>query len=279
MRCSCRLSLSSGGAAPLQARDVDLEQELQRELNKMPPPATLPLPETLACYERLAAIARYQPLPIRSEPAQCATIDLVRLDRVLMSDHTEVAIAPAPALRCSMAEAIAEWVRADVGPAAAELGCAARSGHRSGFLRMPWPRNNIPGAKLVRARPRQRTLDIGSVKLPQRRAVQPDRCTGLQAVPRRRCGHPGLRAFHDRARAPAPTATTTTISISIWPSVRTITGSASGTCSIRRRSPATSRCRVRGALIDLAERYGSDEMDVPQIRKRRRNPAPAPHRS
>ena len=35
------------------ARSSELERELQRELHRMPPPALLPTPETLACYERL----------------------------------------------------------------------------------------------------------------------------------------------------------------------------------------------------------------------------------
>ena len=49
------------------------ERELQRELHRMPPPALLPTPATLACYERLAKISHFAPLPIQSEPAQCAT--------------------------------------------------------------------------------------------------------------------------------------------------------------------------------------------------------------
>ena len=44
-----------------QASNSELERELQRELHKMPPPATLPLPETLACYERLGKIAQFSP--------------------------------------------------------------------------------------------------------------------------------------------------------------------------------------------------------------------------
>ena len=76
----------------------ELQHELDRELHKMPPAATLPTPQTLACYERLGKIARFAPLPIRSEPAQCATIDLVRLDRVLMPDGAAVAVNPPPTL-------------------------------------------------------------------------------------------------------------------------------------------------------------------------------------
>ena len=40
----------------------------------------------------------------------------------MMPDQTQVAVNPPPVLLCSMAEAVAQWIRTDVGPAAAELG-------------------------------------------------------------------------------------------------------------------------------------------------------------
>jgi hypothetical protein len=155
------LVLGIAGTAP--ASQSELDRELQRELNKMPPPATLPTPETLACYERLAKIARFAALPIQPEPAQCATVDLVRLDRVLMPDRTEVAVSPPPALLCSMAEAVAQWIRAEVGPAAAELGAplAAVTDLASYECR---GRNNIRGAKLSE-HGKGNAIDIGAVKL------------------------------------------------------------------------------------------------------------------
>ena len=133
----------------------ELERELYRELHKMPPAAVFPSPETLACYERLGKIAHFAPLPIRVEPAQCARFDLVRLDRVVMPDQTFVAVTPPPQLQCSMAEAVAEWVRADVGPAAAELGAPLAADHRARFLRVPRPQQH-PGRQAVRARQGQR---------------------------------------------------------------------------------------------------------------------------
>src|SRR3954451_12338523 len=150
-------------AGASQGANSELERELKRELHRMPPPALLPTPATLACYERLAKISHYAPLPIQSEPAQCATVDLVRLDRVMMPDQTQVAVNPPPVLLCSMAEAVAQWVRADVGPAAAELGAplAAVTDLDSYECR---PRNNIPGAQLSE-HGRANALDIGSVKL------------------------------------------------------------------------------------------------------------------
>jgi len=150
-------------AVPAHASNSELEHELWRELHKMPPAATLPTPQTLACYERLGKIARFTPLPIRPEPAQCATVDLVRLDRVLMPDHTEVAVAPPTTLLCRMAEQVAEFVRDDVGPAASELGAplAAVTDLDSYQCR---PRNNIAGAKLSE-HGKGNAVDIGAVKL------------------------------------------------------------------------------------------------------------------
>jgi hypothetical protein len=149
------------GAAP--AANSELERELQRELHRMPPPALLPTPATLACYERLAKISHYAPLPIQSEPAQCATVDLVRLDRVTMPDRTMVALNPPPVLLCSMAETVAQWIREDVGPAAAELGAplAAITDLDSYGCRS---RNRIPGAKLSE-HGKGNALDVSAIKL------------------------------------------------------------------------------------------------------------------
>ena len=157
------VALAIGGMSAALASQSELELELERELHKMPPPATLPLPETIACYERLAKISHYAPLPIQSVPAQCATIDLVRLERVLMPDQTLVAVTPPPTLLCSMAEAVAEWIRTDAGPAAVELGAplAAVTDLDSYECR---GRNNIAGAKLSE-HGRGNAIDIGAVKL------------------------------------------------------------------------------------------------------------------
>ena len=67
LRCAILGSLALAAVASMaQASNSELERELLRELHKMPPPATLPLPETLACYERLGKIAQFAPLPIQS---------------------------------------------------------------------------------------------------------------------------------------------------------------------------------------------------------------------
>jgi hypothetical protein len=157
------MAMIIGAAGVARAASSELERELQRELHRMPPPALLPTPATLACYERLARISRFAPLPIQSEPAQCATVDLVRLDRVTMPDQTQVALNPPPVLLCSMAETVAQWVRDDVGPAAAGLGAplAAVTDLDSYECRS---RNRIAGAKLSE-HGKGNALDVSAIKL------------------------------------------------------------------------------------------------------------------
>ena len=137
-------------------REVDrnternLERQLKRELPRLQAPVTgvPPVPDQLACGERLAKIARYAPLPVRSGPKGCGAPDLVKLESVLMADKSVVTISPSPQIRCSMAEQLATWVRDEVGPSAvAELGSpiASITGNDAYECR---PRNNIKGAKI-----------------------------------------------------------------------------------------------------------------------------------
>ena len=135
------------------ARDREVERQLKRELPKLESPATpamvVPPPsEQIACAERLAKIARYEPLPVRTGPNGCGAPDLVRLEGVLMRDKNVVAINPPPQIRCGLAEQLAEWVREDVSPtAAAELGAplASITGNDAYDCRT---RNHVKGAKI-----------------------------------------------------------------------------------------------------------------------------------
>jgi hypothetical protein len=80
------------------------------------------------------------------DAASCGAFDLVRLDRIVIGEGTHVALEPPANLRCSMAEAMARWVREDVAPAAAAIGTslAAIAMNASYQCR---GRNNLAGVK------------------------------------------------------------------------------------------------------------------------------------
>ncbi len=52
----------------------------------------------------------------------CGGEDLVRLEAVVLPDKHRVSVKPAAILRCTMASAIADWIRTDMAPLAASLG-------------------------------------------------------------------------------------------------------------------------------------------------------------
>src|SRR5436190_9063020 len=80
-----------------------------------------------ACELRLGELAVFVPLPVLIGPGECGATDVVRLDAVVMPDGKRVALGPPATLRCSMAEAVALWVRQDVAPAAEEFGAPLAS--------------------------------------------------------------------------------------------------------------------------------------------------------
>jgi hypothetical protein len=95
------------------------------------PRPTIPLPGEVAaepagpteCQLRLTAeIAVIEPLAPITGANGCGIDDPVRLSAVMTKDKVRVAITPAATLRCVMAEALAQWIREDIAPAAATLG-------------------------------------------------------------------------------------------------------------------------------------------------------------
>jgi hypothetical protein len=55
-------------------------------------------------------------------PGGCGGEDLVRLEAIVLSPTQRVTLKPAAILRCTMAAAVADWVRTDMAPLAAGLG-------------------------------------------------------------------------------------------------------------------------------------------------------------
>ena len=132
-----------------------------------PVPEVLPLHDAEAwpsdCALRLAEIARFANEPTLNGPGQCGASDVVGLEGIMMPNSALVTVMPTATLRCPMAEAVAQWVRNDLGPAMAELESplAAITTHGSYECR---GRNNAVGAK-ISEHGRGNALDLGPVRL------------------------------------------------------------------------------------------------------------------
>jgi hypothetical protein len=138
-----------------------------------PPPNVARPPEPPAmpsgpsdCVQRLKEVALFSPIPSIRGPGECGGEDLVNLEAVMMPDRSRVTINPPSLLRCSMAEAVAQFVRSDVGPAAAELG-APLAGIVNADAYGCRNRNRAQAAK-ISEHARANALDIGAVRLVNR---------------------------------------------------------------------------------------------------------------
>lgn len=116
-----------------------------------------------ACQTRLAKLAVFKPLPVLVGAGECGAVDAVMLDSVILPDQAKVVVSPAATLRCSMAEAIALWVRDDVAPAALKLGAPLRGLDNFDSYECRG-RNRVPGATLSE-HGRANALDVRAFKL------------------------------------------------------------------------------------------------------------------
>jgi hypothetical protein len=86
-------------------------------------PAAPAAPQPSTCRLALTEeIAIAPSVPDIHGPGGCGGEDLVRLEAVVLPDRHRVQLAPAAILRCTMASAIADWIRADMAPLAQNLG-------------------------------------------------------------------------------------------------------------------------------------------------------------
>jgi hypothetical protein len=132
-----------------------------------PAPAT---PQPTACRLALTEeIAIAPSIPDIKGPGACGGTDLVRLEAIVLPDKHRVAVTPPATLRCSMASAIADWIRTDIAPLTQKLGSeiATLDNYDSyecrGF-------NRIPGAHLSE-HGRANALDVRAFKLADGRSI------------------------------------------------------------------------------------------------------------
>jgi hypothetical protein len=120
-------------------------------------------PPPSACRLALTeAIAIAPSIPAISGPGGCGGDDLVRLEAVVLSDNKHVAVKPAAILRCTMAAAIADWIRSDVAPFAQSLGTSISDLDNFDSFECRG-RNRVSGAKLSE-HGRANAIDVRALK-------------------------------------------------------------------------------------------------------------------
>jgi hypothetical protein len=144
----------------------------ERATSQSQPAATAvePAPPS-ACRLRLTGNLALAPsLPSIDGPGECGADDVVRLEAVVLPNRTRIAVVPPAILRCTLAEAIVQWAREDVAPAARSLDAALKSidNYASYDCR---GRNRIVGAKLSE-HGKANALDIRSLELANGTVVQ-----------------------------------------------------------------------------------------------------------
>jgi hypothetical protein len=102
-------------------------------------------------------------------PGGCGGEDLVRLQAVVLPDKRQVAVQPAAILRCTMASAIADWIRSDIAPLAEKLGSVI-SGLDNFDSFECRGRNRVVGA-LLSEHGRANALDVRALKLADGRSI------------------------------------------------------------------------------------------------------------
>lgn len=102
-------------------------------------------------------------LPDIKGPGACGGPDIVRLEAVILPDKTKVPLKPAATMRCSMASAVADWLRSDMAALAGSLNTklAELDNFDSFDCR---GRNRVVGAKLSE-HGRANALDVRGLRL------------------------------------------------------------------------------------------------------------------
>jgi len=127
-------------------------------------------PPPSACRLALSEeIAIAPSIPDIHGPGGCGGEDLVRLEAVVLPDKHRVALKPAATLRCTMASAIADWVRTDMAPLAASLGSEISDLDNFNSFECRG-RNGVAGAPLSE-HGRANALDVRGVKLADGRSI------------------------------------------------------------------------------------------------------------
>src|SRR5947209_9689478 len=120
-----------------------------------PPPSVC----RLALTEEIAIAPS---IPDIHGPGDCGGEDLVRLEAVVLPDKRLVSLKPAAILRCTMASAVADWIRTDMADLASRLGTSISDLDNFDSFECRG-RNRVSGARLSE-HARANALDVRSLK-------------------------------------------------------------------------------------------------------------------
>jgi hypothetical protein len=135
---------------------TDQEGEKAAEQAAPAPPAPSP------CRQALTdEIAIAPSIPDIHGPGGCGGEDLVRLEAVVLPDKRRVSLKPAAILRCTMASAIADWIRTDMTALASNLGTSVSELDNFDSFECRG-RNRVAGAQLSE-HARANALDVRSL--------------------------------------------------------------------------------------------------------------------
>ena len=119
--------VAASRTAPLpRPRPVAAPEDRPRASDRDASPGTAAERAPSACRQTLTEDVAIAPsiAPIRGTGA-CGGEDLVRLEAVVLPDKRRIAVRPAAVLRCTMASALAAWIRSDIAPLADSRATAA----------------------------------------------------------------------------------------------------------------------------------------------------------
>jgi hypothetical protein len=156
--------------APSAERDKADQDKADREkpdgeqqANGKPEQAAPATPEPSACRLALTETIAIAPsIPDIKGAGGCGGEDLVRLEAIVLPDKRRVSVKPAAILRCTMASALAEWIRSDIAPLAERVGSAISDLDNFDSFECRG-RNRVVGAKLSE-HGRANALDVRAFK-------------------------------------------------------------------------------------------------------------------
>jgi len=153
--------------APSAERDEPDKEQQASPPNGKPgqqaAPAPPPTPQPSACRLALTDQVAIAPsIPDIKGAGGCGGEDLVRLEAIVLPDKRRVSVKPAAILRCTMASALAEWIRSDIAPLAERLGSTVSDLDNFDSFECRG-RNRIVGAKLSE-HGRANALDVRAFK-------------------------------------------------------------------------------------------------------------------